>query len=475
MIDVGKKWKIYKEQMRKINMEKTTRVGGKELVQVHLHSKVSFPINQEFYGNGFVAAHTSIASRSRRNYILTRCKDNPLAEGRMGEAMAKLSREKYNLELGNFSRDEYVRKTVEITKRAIERGEYPTINLHFAINTQEIEILLEIREALGGENRGQYAIFAYLHCLPSASKANMLGETMEQIRKNTDGLIAVSEAVRADFERELGITSHTIINGIDPFLYSERSAEEKEHYRREMGISPRVKKLVTYVGRIDGMKGSNYLLETLLRFEKSRTKTDEEVGFAIGTGHLLTMKQAPRLLRRMFELERLIGEDRLKFVVDISKFTRSDPRFRGLIGETARELALENGLEETPNTLPGRAFGGFANVPVQSIGDIYLHPATNEALGLAIVEGMFTGNFVITTNVGGIPEIITPEIVKSGQGVLLDLPKDQKGTAKFVDEIVELIRNRGAQKSERAGDYNQYTIDGMFERYVQVVERTMDR
>ena len=229
------------------------------------------------------------------------------------------------------------------------------------------------------------------------------------------------------------------------------------------------------MGRIDVMKGSNYLLETLLRFEKSRTKTDEEVGFAIGTGHLLKMNHSPRLLKRMFELERLVSEDRLKFVVDISKFTRSDPRFRGPIGETVRGLAKVNGLEETPNTLTGRAFGGFANVPLQSIGDIYLHPATNEALGLAIVEGMFTGNFVITTNVGGIPEIITPEIVKSGGGVLLDLPESQKGTSKFVDKIVELIRNNGTQKVERNGDYNQYTIEGMFEKYVQIVEETRCR
>lgn len=442
-------------------------------VQIHLHSKVAFPINQEFYGNGFVAANTSVgSSRTTKNYILTRCKNNPLAEGPMAQEMQRLSREKYNLELGNFSSEEYVRKTIDIAKRAIARGETPVINVHFPIQEEEVSAMKTIKEALK-EHKGEFVIFAYLHCLSSASKSNKLRETLERIRDASHSLIAVSEAVSRDFRDNYGLESHLILNGIDPFLYSPRDEEEKGEYRREIGLSASVKKVVTYVGRIDSMKGSNYLFETMQQYEKSQREEDQEVGFVIGTGHLLTMDKSPRLLRRMMELERLVSEDRLRFVIDISKFTRSDHRFRKPVEKTLSTLAQENGLNLDKNTLAGRAFGGFSNVSVQSIGDIYLHPATNEALGLAIVEGLYTGNYVITTNVGGIPEIITPQVITANRGKILELPGSYKSSKVFVDKIVELIRGRKTDEEMGAVEMEKFTIDVMVQKYQRAIEESL--
>jgi phosphatidylinositol N-acetylglucosaminyltransferase subunit A len=43
-------------------------------------------------------------------------------------------------------------------------------------------------------------------------------------------------------------------------------------------------------------------------------------------------------------------------------------------------------------------------------GDIYLHPSLTEAFGTVIVEAASCGLYVVATAVGGVPEVLPPQM-----------------------------------------------------------------
>jgi len=58
--------------------------------------------------------------------------------------------------------------------------------------------------------------------------------------------------------------------------------------------------------------------------------------------------------------------------------------------------------------------GGISNTKVCSVlnrGHIFLNTSLSEAFCIAILEAAFAGLLVVTTNVGGIPEVLPPDMV----------------------------------------------------------------
>jgi glycosyltransferase involved in cell wall biosynthesis len=229
--------------------------------------------------------------------------------------------------------------------------------------------------------------------------------------------------------------------------------------RDELGLAKGLGKVVSFVGRMDKLKGSDYLVKVLEHFNASASPADSDVGFVIGTSHLLNITQASRPFKGLLRMERLIREDRLKVVLDISKYTRGDPRFRKGVEGMLYDFAIRNGLNEAlENPLFYRMYGATTNVPVQTISDVYLHPARSEAFGLAVLEAVFGGAYVVSTPVGGIPEIV----VDPRLGTLVPIDRD-KNT--FVDKLIMAIC--GSSKP------SQFDYSGLEPYFMSYTDRAM--
>lgn len=78
-------------------------------------------------------------------------------------------------------------------------------------------------------------------------------------------------------------------------------------------------------------------------------------------------------------------------------------------------------------------------------GDIYLHPSLTEAFGTVIVEAASCNLFVVSTNVGGIPEVLPSRMTRFSRPEEDDL----------VEAVIELIRNMQAGKIDTSSFHSQ--------------------
>lgn len=109
----------------------------------------------------------------------------------------------------------------------------------------------------------------------------------------------------------------------------------------------------------------------------------------------------------------------------------------------------ENGLESFV-TYEGW-IAGQKKIDCLNWEDVYILPSYNEGLPIAILEAMAYSHPVISTPVGGIPEII-----KSGENGILVQPGDTKGIAdaiKFYIENNEAIKSQGDKAYEVVQDF----------------------
>jgi glycosyltransferase involved in cell wall biosynthesis len=90
---------------------------------------------------------------------------------------------------------------------------------------------------------------------------------------------------------------------------------------------------------------------------------------------------------------------RVKCVLTCSK-DRLTHSFHPLVGRIIEELGLEEHVFAFPAT-SDEVVRGLYNAC-----DIYVHPANNEHLGMAIMEAMATGKPVVAQGNGGVPEIV---------------------------------------------------------------------
>ena len=76
--------------------------------------------------------------------------------------------------------------------------------------------------------------------------------------------------------------------------------------------------------------------------------------------------------------------------------------------------------------------------------DLFVFPSRNEALGIALLEAMYSGLPVVATKIGGIPEV-----VKDGETGLLVDSEDVEGLAQAMQSLYEnpeLSRNVGSER-----------------------------
>jgi glycosyltransferase involved in cell wall biosynthesis len=462
-----------------------------KMAYLHFGSRFPFPVNPIFFGQTFVMGNLTAATRyadERRNFVLLREINEPLSESLMGKKSQELAKARFNTDVRIGYKIEALENVTGLIRSLADDGYHSALVFHFPVSpdTQYAYALRKSLEASG--LIGHASVHFYLHTNADSHyhrpDDEMFSVYHAAMSRASDGIIGVSQAVRDNFVKirvrdggeDLGLNpdkAFVVRNGIDPHIYVIKDEREVREARLDLGLADGLEKIVSFVGRMDRLKGSDYLIKVLEYFEASKEPKDSNTGFIIGTSHLLNVAQASKPFKGLLRMQRLIREDRLKVVIDISKYTRGDPRFRENVEYMLFDYALAHGLQNALNdTLFSQMYGGTTNVPVQTISDIYLHPSRSEAFGLAILEAVFGGAYVVSTPVGGIPEIIVDERL----GTLVPIDSDKNTFVKKL--IMAICGSKKPDQYDRAGlesYFESYTDRAMFEQFEKAIRGGMER
>ncbi|RCK59619.1 Phosphatidylinositol N-acetylglucosaminyltransferase GPI3 subunit [Candida viswanathii] len=137
----------------------------------------------------------------------------------------------------------------------------------------------------------------------------------------------------------------------------------------------------------------------------------------------------------------------------IPEICRQKPNVRFLIGgDGPKFLDLEQMREKYFLQERVELIGAVKHEEVRDVmvrGDIYLHPSLTEAFGTVLVEAASCGLYVVTTRVGGIPEVLPshmtsfaePEadsLVDAAIDAVNKIENNEIDTSKFHDAVTEM-------------------------------------
>lgn len=134
----------------------------------------------------------------------------------------------------------------------------------------------------------------------------------------------------------------------------------------------------------------------------------------------------------------------------IPKICQADPNVNFLVaGDGPKFIDIQQTIEK--NRLQDRVelIGGVKHEKVRDVmvqGHIYLHPSLTEAFGTVLVEAASCGLLVVTTRVGGIPEVLPSDmtifanpavdsLVESTLRAIKLIEERRVNTSKFHDEV----------------------------------------
>jgi glycosyltransferase involved in cell wall biosynthesis len=213
-----------------------------------------------------------------------------------------------------------------------------------------------------------------------------LRSSEKKLMHRADALIAVSQYTKKELTEFYSISEeriHVIYNGVhvEKFKPSIRS---KADLRRELGLATD-RRIILFVGRLYSRKG----LPTLLQAAQKVVKDSKNTQFVISGEGFKQNEEKLRKLTRQYGIE-----DNVSFI--------------GYFPD-----------EKLPN--------------LYAAADIFVLPALYENFPFAILEAQSTGLPVVSTRVGGIPELI----IDNHTGLLVD-PGDHEQLA---DAIMKLLQD----------------------------------
>ena len=103
---------------------------------------------------------------------------------------------------------------------------------------------------------------------------------------------------------------------------------------------------------------------------------------------------------------------------------------------------------------------------ILAIADLFLLPSEYESFGLAALEAMAAGVPVVSTNAGGLSEIIIPGVTGYMSNV--------KDIESMTQQSLEILRNDDVLKAfkKRAADHaKKYDIQNIVPKYEKLYER----
>lgn len=177
------------------------------------------------------------------------------------------------------------------------------------------------------------------------------------------------------------------------------------------------------------------------------------------------------------------GADLLTAV--IPKICQLKPKVKFLIaGDGPKFLDLEQMREKYFLQERVTLVGAIKHEEVRDVmvqGDIYLHPSLTEAFGTVIVEAASCGLYVVTTKVGGIPEVLPNEMTSFAEpeeNSLIDaaidainkIESNEIDTSKFHDAVAKMYSwNDIARRTENV--YNSLDLDKLNESLLHRLQR----
>lgn len=229
------------------------------------------------------------------------------------------------------------------------------------------------------------------------------------VRVTTDGVVVVCDLVRQllaqrGFDKD---RISLVYNGIDSSAYT---AHRQPWLRRELGL-PGDQKLIGMIANVRPSKG----YDVFVRACAEVCKRHSDVTF-LAVGDVDEHVAAPIKLVH----EQLSLGNRFRFL-----------GFRTDVSRILKEL------------------------------DVFVLASTSEGMPLAILEAMAAGKPVISTNCGGIPEVVDHE--RTG---LLVPPSNHSALGEAISSLLadsEYSRKLGEQAQDKF--YKEFTLDGMIERY----------
>jgi glycosyltransferase-like protein len=203
-----------------------------------------------------------------------------------------------------------------------------------------------------------------------------------------DHLLVVSEYWRQLLEREYGVRSQVVHNGVDPARFGPITRAESAAFRERVGAKDRF--LFLAVGGIEPRKGSVYLLEALSRLKK---RIDPSPVLAVVGGHSFqdytTYRDAA--LARLPELGLTLG----------------------------RDVVLLGTVSDDDLAAWYRA------------ADALAYPSLKEGWGLVVLEAMSADLPVVATNIP-----VFREYLADGTNALLVAPEDPDDLASAMEALV---------------------------------------
>lgn len=253
--------------------------------------------------------------------------------------------------------------------------------------------------------------------LSGIPKRRILAQRM--LAKTIDGIVTPSMEMRNDYARTIGITTDSIeviYNGVDTDLY--RPSDYTSAVRESFGFLPH-HQVIGCVARFDSVKN----IPNLVR------------GFA--------------LCRNAFPDARL--------------FLVGDGSERSQVSRMITDLNLSGWV-----VLPGKR--SDVDHCLQAM-DLYVQPSHYEGMPIAILEAMSCGLPIITTNVGGIPEVVVNRL----NGILLDRPEPKP----ISEALCTLLSDRELQRSystqSRRIAQEKFSVDTMVKSYENYFAKLIGR
>jgi len=230
--------------------------------------------------------------------------------------------------------------------------------------------------------------------------------------RNSLGVAAVSEHTRRLLLDRLGLPPASVQLVHNGIVYRPG---ERERVRRELGLAPD-EVLVLCVGSLRPGKGHRVLLDAAARLERNGLATPWRVAIA---GE---------------------GEER----------------------EALASVVREQGLAHRVHLL-----GQREDIPdLQAAADVFALASYWEGLPLAVLEGMFGGNAIVSTDVGGISEAVT-----HGEHGLLTPAGD---SAAFADALRRVITDGGLRerwgRAARQRAEAEFEVGGMAQAYERLYQ-----
>jgi N-acetyl-alpha-D-glucosaminyl L-malate synthase BshA len=333
-------------------------------------------------GSGIIATELGkgLALRGHQVHILSVDTPVRLTDYQPGLSFHRVETPAYPL----FREQQYLLSLANKMVQVSRDEKLDVIHAHYAIPHATAAYLA--RQILAGTGTGRSPrVITTLH----GTDITLLGgdpsykETVAFCIQQSDGVTAVSESLRADTYRELGVTCdiRVIPNFLDCEVYRRREVTAL----RER-LAPAGQPVLIHVSNFRPVKRACAVVEVFARVRQSVPATLVMVGDGPDSG------DAMRLARKL------------------------------KVSEHVQFLGMQEQL-----------------VPLLSVADAFLLPSAQESFGLAALEAMSCGVPVIASRVGGLPEVIA-----DGVSGFLHAPDDLKGMA---DSAVRLLTDPSLRDS----------------------------